>query len=123
MKSKNPSKQNRSRATAGSGNRPDASGRAIILDFVLHRIETFNREQGGGVIVRKDRNGYTLVRDDSSTPIARLRPKDGEGKYEVLHWSDQTDRWRTVGNLTGTILSLDEALDFIATDPMDCFWT
>ncbi len=123
MKSKNPSKQPVSRRTASSGDRRSASGRAITLDFVQYRIEAFNREQGGGVAVRKDRNGYTLVRDDSGTPLARLRPKDADGKYEVLYWSADTDRWRAVGTLGGTILALDEALDFIATDPMECFWT
>jgi hypothetical protein len=123
MKSKNPSKQHGPRGAAGSGNRSDASGRAITIDFVQYRIESFNREQGGGVIVRKDRNGYTLARDDTGVPIARLRPKDTQGRYEVLCWNAQSDRFRAVGTLGGTVLTLDEALDFIATDPMDCFWT
>ena len=51
MKSKNPSKQHVSRGAAGSGNRSGRRERAITLDFVQHRIEAFNREQGGGVIV------------------------------------------------------------------------
>lgn len=124
MKSKNPSKQRVSRGAAGSGTRSGTRERAITLDFVQHRIEAFNREQGGGVIVRKDRNGYTLLRDDSGVPLARLRPKEPTGKYEVLYWSADTDRWRAVGTMGGgTILSLDEALDFIASDPMGCFWT
>ena len=123
MKSKNPSKQ---RARRGGGTSPGHSGasvRAITLDFVQYRIEAFNREQGGGVVVRKDRNGYTLVREESGVPIARLRSKDTNGKYEVLYWSPDTDRWRAVGINGGTVLPLDEALDFIAADPMDCFWT
>jgi Protein of unknown function (DUF3024) len=123
MKSKNPTNQRFPRGAAGSGSRSDTTGRAMTLDFVQHRIEAFNREQGGGVIVRKDRNGYTLVRDDTGVPIARLRPKDTQGKYEVLYWNADTDRWRAVGTLGGTVLTLDEALDFIASDPMDCFWT
>ena len=98
-------------------------GRAITLDFVQYRIEAFNREQGGGVSVRKDRNGYTLVREETGMPVARLRPKDVKGQYEVLYWSPDTDRWRAVGLHGGTVLALDEALDFIAADPMDCFWT
>jgi hypothetical protein len=123
MKSKNPSKQSVRRGGGISSGQPGANVRAITLDFVQHRIEVFNREQGGGVVVRKDRNGYTLVREESAVPIARLRPKDTNGKYEVLYWSPDTDRWRAVGLNGGTILALDEALDFIAADPMDCFWT
>jgi hypothetical protein len=123
MKSKNPSNQRTRRDGAASGDRSGASARAITLDFVQYRIEAFNREQGGGVVVRKDRNGYTLVGEDSGVPIARLRPKDTKGNYEVLYWSADADRWRAVGVNGGTVLALDEALDFIAADPMDCFWT
>jgi hypothetical protein len=123
MKSKNPSKQRVRRGGTASGGHTGATARAITLDFVQYRIEAFNREQGGGVTVRKDRNGYTLVRDESGVPIARLRPKDNKGNYEVLYWSADTDRWRAVGMHGGTVLTLDEALDFIAADPMDCFWT
>ena len=122
MKSKNPSKRRVPRGASASASRAGNGGRAVILDFVLHKIEAFNRELGGGVFVRKDRNGYTLIRDDTGVPIARLRPKDTKGHFEVLYWSPDTERWRTVGLFGGTILPLHEALDFIASDPMDCFW-
>jgi hypothetical protein len=123
MKSKNPSRRRVTGGAASSGDRSGPQGRAITLDFVQYRIEVFNREQGGGVTVRKDRNGYTLVREESGIPVARLRPREDKGQYEVLYWSPDTDRWRSVGLLGGTILSLDEALDFIAADPMECFWS
>ena len=124
MKSKNPSKHRvRGARTASGGHVGTTGGRAITLDLVQYRIEAFNREQGGGVIVRKDRNGYTLVREESGVPVARLRLKDSRGNYEVLCWSPGTDRWRAVGLHGGTVLALDEALDFISADPMDCFWT
>ncbi len=123
MKSKNPSKRRAVGGAAASRGRSRTGARAMILDLVQYRIEAFNREQGGGVLVRKDRNGYTLVHEESRRPIARLRPTADEGRYEVLYWSPHTDRWRAVGLFGGTILTLDEALDFIATDPMDCFWT
>ena len=80
------------------------------------------REQGGGVSVRKDSTGYTLVRDDTGLPIARLRPKDAKGNFEVFYWNLYSNRWRKVGDFGGTILPLDDALEFIAEDPMDCFW-
>jgi hypothetical protein len=122
MKSKKLPRQGVRRGAAASATPTAGSGRAVILDFVQHRIEAFNREQGGGALVRKDRNGYTLIREDTGMPIARLRPKDHTGNFEVRCWSPDTERWRSVGFYGGTVLSLDEALDFIASDPMDCFW-
>jgi hypothetical protein len=122
MKSKNPSKHPVRRGAGTSAKRSDGGGRSVILDFIQHRIEAFNRRQGGGASVRKDRNGYTLVREETGVPIARLRPRDAGGNFEVFYWSPDTERWRSAAVFGGTILSLDEALDFIASDPMDCFW-
>jgi hypothetical protein len=95
-------------------------GRAVILDFIQSRIEAFNQEHGGGVSVRKDPRGYTLIREDDAVPVARLRPAN-QGQFEVLHWNPYNDRWRPVGAF-GTCLPLEDALEFIAEDPMDCFW-
>jgi hypothetical protein len=122
MKSKNPSKRRIGKGAAGPGRRATASERAVILDFVQFRIEAFIERQGGGVSVRKDRGGYTLIRDDTGTPVARLRPTDRKGGFEVFYCSPDTGRWRSVGRFGGSPLPLDEALDFIASDPMDCFW-
>jgi hypothetical protein len=122
MRSKNPSNERIPRAAAGASGRARGSAQAVILDFVQHRIEAFNREQGGGASVRKDRNGYTLVREDTGVPIARLRPKDNKGSFEVFYFSPDTDRWRSAGLIGASAMSLAEALDFIASDPMDCFW-
>jgi hypothetical protein len=124
MKSNNPPDQ---RLRARSDPRPrgaSARGKAVILDFVQSRIEAYNREQGGGIFVRKDRRGYTLIREDSGVPVARLRPrpKGDPGRFEVLYWSLFHESWRPVGTFGGTILALDDALEFIARDPMDCFW-
>ncbi len=122
MKSKNPSKRHVPGETPAASGRATSGGRSVILDLVLHKIEAFNRELGGGVSVRKDRGGYTLSREDTGVPVARLRPKDTKGNLEVLYWSPDTQRWRSVGLFGGTVLPLHEALDFIASDPMDCFW-
>jgi hypothetical protein len=100
---------------------PDRDAQAVILDFVQSRIEAFNQQHGGGVFVRKDAKGYTLIREDSGRPVARLRPKD-QGRFEILYWNPFHDRWRSVGAFGGTILSLEDALEFVADDPMDCFW-
>jgi hypothetical protein len=108
-------------------NRPGApisqARRSVIIDFIQRRIEAYNDELGGGVSVRKDRDGYTLIREDAGTPMARLRPDSREGSFEVLCWSKGSGRWRPVGEWGTSFGSLDEALDFIANDPMDCFWT
>ncbi len=123
MKSKNsPNRRAPARAAhpPAKRSRRDAS---VIIDFVQSRIEAFNREQGGGVSVRKDARGYTLIREDTGTPIARLRPKERGSRFEVLRWSPDQDRWRPAGMMGTTVLSLDDALDFIARDPMDCFWS
>jgi hypothetical protein len=95
-------------------------GRAVILDFIQSRIEAFNQEHGGGVSVRKDSRGYTLIREDDAVPVARLRPSS-QGQFELLYWNPYHDRWRPVGTF-GTFLPLEEALEFIAEDPMECFW-
>ena len=123
MKSKKPPNRRIQNSGAASPARDsEQSGEAIILDFNQSRIEAFNQEQGGGVSVRKDMKGYTLIREDTGRPVARLRARDKHGNFEVLYLGFGSDRWRKVGDLGGTILALDDALEFIAEDPMDCFW-
>jgi hypothetical protein len=122
MKSKKPPNRRVESGAATPARDSGQGGEAIILDFNQSRIEAFNQEQGGGVSVRKDRNGYTLIRDDNGKPVARLRPKDAKGNFEVLYYNPFTGRWRKVGEFGGLILSLEDALEYIAEDPMDCFW-
>ncbi len=120
MKSKNPAGHQARRGSAPLADPPGSDGRAVILDFIQSQIEAFNDEHGGGVSVRKDARGYTLIREDEGIPVARLRPK-GQGLFEILYWNPFHERWRPVGSF-GTVLALDQALDFIADDPLDCFW-
>ena len=122
MKSKKPTHPQSRRSAATSPGRKVDEGRGVILDFVQSRIEAFNAEQGGGVAVRKDAHGYTLLHEDSGMPIARLRPRDTGDRFEVLYWSPFRERWLAVGAFGGTVLSLIDALEFVASDPMDCFW-
>ena len=74
MKSKKPTSPRARRSPASSSGRTLDEGRAVVLDFVQSRIEAFNAEQGGGVAVRKDAHGYTLLHQDSGMPIARCAP-------------------------------------------------
>ena len=120
MKPKNSSSRSVRPGHARAVEARTASRRAVILDFVQSQIEAFNVEHGGGVFVRKDARGYTLAREDDGIPVARLRPK-GQGLFEVLYWNPYHERWRTVGSF-GTVLGLKQALEFIADDPLDCFW-
>jgi hypothetical protein len=53
-------------------------------------------------------------------PQARLHP-DPDGEHvEVLYGSLRTDRWSSTGPFGRTILPLDQALRFIAAEPI--FW-
>ena len=121
-KSRKPAGSRGRRSDAPSSARGDGQGRAVVIDFVQSRIEAFNDEQGGGVAVRKDAHGYTLIQIDTGLPVARLRPRESGDRFEVLYWSAFRERWRPVGPFGGMVLSLVDALEFIAKDPMDCFW-
>lgn len=95
--------------------------RRTVLDLTQRRIEAFNEAKGGGVGVRKHARGYTLFIELTGMPLARLRPV-GDGRfYDVLFWSYR-ERWKAIGDFGGVRLPLDEALQFIAEDPMGCFW-
>jgi hypothetical protein len=97
------------------------SHRPSKLDITVARIDAFNEAQGGGVAIRKSGAGYSLFREDTGEPLARLRPVGLDDRFEVLYWSDR-DRWESVGDLSGHLLPLDQALAFIADDPARCFW-
>lgn len=90
-------------------------------DPLLARIEAFNQAQEGGVIVRRAKGGYSLFGEEYGTPVARLRPTGNGDEVEVLWWSHR-DKWEPVGGFGGVILPLDEALEYVAEDPLGCFW-
>ena len=105
MKSKNPPEASRVPRgdAAAAGGRSGTGGRAVVLDLVQFRIEAFNREQGGGVLVHV-RTATAIpwsAKKSQELPIARLRPKGDKGKYEVLYWSPDTDRWRSAWDIGG----------------------
>jgi hypothetical protein len=93
----------------------------MTLDLTQGRIEAFNQAHGGGVLTRKDARGYSLFREDNGAPVARLRPQKSGDLVEVLWWSSR-ERWESIGDFGGVHMPLEEALDYIANDPMDCFW-
>ena len=87
-------------------------------DAMLERIQAFNRARGGGVVVQKAARGYSLGSARSGAPIARLRPTGDGDKVQVLWWSGE--RWRAPGPFGIVAMPLDEALDYIASEP--AFW-
>ena len=95
--------------------------RRMTLDLTLRRIEAYNEAKGGGVSVRKVANGYSLFLATTGEPLARLRPIGLGELFEILWWSHR-ERWEPIGGFEGIHLPLDEALDYVADDPMGCFW-
>jgi hypothetical protein len=60
--------------------------------------------------------------EDSSSPVARLVSNKRNGTFEVSCWGRSRKRWERLGEWGATFQTLDEALDFITTDPLECFW-
>lgn len=98
------------------------SAQAEVLDFVLARIEAHPMVLGDGLLVRKDRLGYSLFVVVDGEPVARLRSLEKRRRFEVLCWGRGKRAWRPINPRKRTILPLEEALDFINEDPLACFW-
>jgi hypothetical protein len=92
---------------------------AVMTDPIIQRIVSFDCSRGQLVAEPRNR-GYTLYRASSGTPIARLRLIGQNDRVEVLYWSLWKERWTSGGPFGRTILPIDEALQFIASE--DIFW-
>jgi hypothetical protein len=90
-----------------------------MADPIIQQIEQFRCPRGMLFAERRNR-GYTLYEAAAGTPVARLRLTGREGRFEVLYWSLWKERWVSTGPFGSTILSIDEALQFIAHE--DIFW-
>ena len=53
---------------------------------MLERLKAFNRSRGGGLVVRRAANGYSLYSERSGGPVARFRPTGEDDKLRVLAW-------------------------------------
>jgi hypothetical protein len=91
-----------------------------MTDAIIRQIEDFRCPRGTLFVERRNR-GHALHDASSGAPIARPRPKGRADTFEVLYWSLWKERWAATGPTGRTILSLDEALEFIAHE--DIFWT
>ena len=85
---------------------------------MLERIKSFDRARGGGVMVQKAARGYSLLSERSGAPVARLRPTGDGDKVQVLWWNGE--RCGASGPFGTVTMPLDEALDYIASEP--AFW-
>jgi hypothetical protein len=88
-------------------------------DPVIQRIESFRCRRGPLIAERRNR-GYTLYHASSGAPVARLRPAGPDERVEVLYWSMWKERWTKASPFGHTLLSIDEALQFVAGQ--DIFW-
>lgn len=88
-------------------------------DAIIQHIEAFRCARGTLLAERRNR-GYTLYHASSGAPVARLRPTASADRFEVVYWSLWKERWASTGPFGRTILSLDDALQFIAHE--DIFW-
>jgi hypothetical protein len=88
-------------------------------DPILERIRAFDCRRGGGVAVQRLNRGCSLSSAATGVPIARLRPTGQGDAVEVLWW--HRGRWTAIGDFGGVILPLDQALDYIANEPL--FWS
>jgi hypothetical protein len=90
-----------------------------MTDAIIRQIEQFRCPRGELLAERRGR-GYTIYDAGSGAPVARLRPVGHEGRFEVLYWSLWKEPWTAAGPFGRTILSIDDALHFIAHE--DIFW-
>lgn len=90
-----------------------------MTDLIIQRIENFQCRRGPLAAERRNR-GHTLYRAASGIPVARLRPTGQDDRVEVLYWSLWKERWTSAGPFGRTILPIDDALQFIASE--DIFW-
>jgi len=86
-------------------------------DVLLSRIQAFNEARRGGVLIRKLSKGYSLYREDTGAPVTRLRPTGKASQVEVMWWSWR-DKWEQIGDFGPLVMPFDEALTYVARDPM-----
>ena len=75
-------------------------------DSMLKRIEAFNQARGGGVVIQKAAKGYSLFREDTGKPVARLRPdrqrrSGGDPVVELPRQVGADRRFWTYGHAVG----------------------
>jgi len=86
-------------------------------DPMRERIAAHPWPRGGVEVIRVNR-GYTLYSRRTGGQVARLRPTGLGDDVQVLWW--RRDAWGAPGATGPVIMSLDQALEFVATEGF--FW-
>jgi len=90
-----------------------------MTDPIIQRIENFRCRRGPLLAEHRNR-GYPLYHAVSGAPVARLGPTGQDDRVEVLYWSLWRERWANAGPFGRTVMTIDRALQFIASE--DIFW-
>ena len=85
-------------------------------DLILQGLEAFCHAHD--VVVEKRGRGYSLLSRQSGTPVARLRLTNDPAKVQVLWWDGE--RWTAPGPFGTPTMTLERALDYIASER--AFW-
>ena len=85
-------------------------------DRILEGLTAFCRVHD--VVVEKRGRGYSLLSGRNRAPVARLRLTTDAEKIQVLWWDGE--RWKAPGPFGTPTMTLDQALDYIASER--AFW-
>jgi hypothetical protein len=85
-------------------------------NLTLERLEAFGRAHD--VVVEKRGRGYSLLSGRTGAPMARLRSTADANKVQVLWWDGE--RWKAPGPFGTPTMTLQRALDYIASEQI--FW-
>ena len=72
--------------------------------------------------IARTRGAFHLYLLDTEATIARLKPVGKGDKVRPGYWSHRR-RWDDIGDMSGVILPLGEALEFIANEGVISTWT
>ncbi len=70
------------------------------------------------VVVEKRGRGYSLLSRQGGAPVARRRRTDDPEKVQVLWWNGE--RWKAPGPFGTLTTPVDQAIDYIGSEP--AFW-
>ena len=90
-------------------------------DSVLDRMNEFFDKKGSPVVVRRINKGYSIIHE-SGEPVARFRPRGDDSNYVEILWWSHREKWDHIGDLGGLFMDLEEALEYVLSDPMGIFW-
>jgi hypothetical protein len=90
-----------------------------MTDPIIQRIESVRCRRGQLAAERRNR-GSTLHRVGAGAPVARLRLTGQNDRVEVPDRSLWKQRWARAGPFGRTIMPIDDAPRFIASE--DIFW-